>query len=141
MAFSLFILVYTRLFGRIVNGARSWIGIGDIGIQPSEFTKIVVILFLARYLENSEHESPFRRLIASFAIVIAPVGLILLQPDFGTSLVFFPILIFMIAVAGLDGRYIVFIIGVALGTFFPHHPTTVGKIHPVGCNKISLCLL
>ncbi len=116
--FFMFILVYTRLFGRVVNGARSWIGVGEAGIQPSEFTKIIVILFLAKYLEGSEHENGFRRLIISFGIVLLPVGLILSQPDFGTSLVFFPILIFMIAVAGLDWRYILFILAVALSTFF-----------------------
>ena len=112
------ILVYTRLFGRVTNGARSWIGIGEAGIQPSEFTKLAVILFLARYLENSEHESPFRRLLVSFAIILLPVGLILSQPDFGTSLVFFPILLFMIVVAGLDWRYIVFIMATAFLAFF-----------------------
>ena len=88
--FFVLLLIYTRLFGRVTNGARSWIGIGEAGIQPSEFAKIAVIMFLARYLENSEHESAFRRLMISFAIVLIPVGLILSQPDFGTSLVFFP---------------------------------------------------
>lgn len=116
--FFVLLLIYTRLFGRVTNGARSWIGIGEAGIQPSEFAKIAVIMFLARYLENSEHESAFRRLMISFAIVLIPVGLILSQPDFGTSLVFFPIVIFMIAVAGLDGKYIIFIIAVAFSTFF-----------------------
>ena len=113
----LVLLVYTRLFGRVTNGAKSWIGIGDVGIQPSEFAKIAVILFLAQYLDNSEHEGPFRRLILSFVIVLVPIGLILSQPDFGTSLVFFPILVFMIVVAGLDWRYIIFILSIAFGTF------------------------
>ncbi|MDP3178789.1 MAG: FtsW/RodA/SpoVE family cell cycle protein, partial [Spirochaetaceae bacterium] len=39
-AFLMILLVYTRLFGRVVNGARSWIGIGEAGIQPSEFMKL-----------------------------------------------------------------------------------------------------
>lgn len=116
--FFMLLLVYTRLFGRVTNGARSWIGIGEAGIQPSEFTKLAVILFLAHYLDNSEHEGSFRRLLISFAIVLLPVGLILSQPDFGTSLVFFPILIFMIAVAGLDWRYIVFILSAGIVTLF-----------------------
>ena len=39
------VLIYTKFFGRYVNGAKSWIGIGGFGIQPSEFGKIVFILF------------------------------------------------------------------------------------------------
>jgi rod shape determining protein RodA len=115
--FFMVLLVGVRLFGKVVNGARSWIGVGDVGVQPSEFCKLAVILFLAQYLEGSEHESGFKRLLVSFAIILLPVGLVLLQPDFGTALVFFPILIFMIVVAGLDWRYIVFILAIALGTF------------------------
>jgi len=53
----LLVLVYTRFAGRVVNGARSWIGVGTYGIQPSEFAKIATILFLARYLDASEHRS------------------------------------------------------------------------------------
>lgn len=116
--FFIIVLVYTRLFGRVVNGARAWLGLGEVGIQPSEFAKVAVILFLAQYLEASEHESPLRRLLVSFGIVLVPVGLILSQPDFGTSLVFFPILIFMIFVAGLDRRYIIFILATGFLTIF-----------------------
>ncbi len=116
--FFIIVLLYTRLFGRVVNGARAWLGIGEVGIQPSEFAKVAVILFLAQYLEASEHESPLRRLLVSFGIVLVPVGLILSQPDFGTSLVFFPILIFMIFVAGLDRRYIIFILATGFLTIF-----------------------
>jgi rod shape determining protein RodA len=113
------LLVYTRLFGKIVNGARSWLGlVGEIGIQPSEFMKVATILFLAQYLSDSEHESSMRRLAVSFAIVLLPLGLILSQPDFGTALVFFPIFIFIIFVAGLDRRYIVFILAWGFAAFF-----------------------
>jgi rod shape determining protein RodA len=107
--FFIVILLYTRFFGRVVNGARAWIGIGELGIQPSEFAKLAVILFLARYLDNSEHDSPLRRLALSFAIVFLPVGLILSQPDFGTSLVFFPILLFMLLVSGIGRKYLLFL--------------------------------
>ena len=80
-AFFAALLVYTRFFGKVVNGARSWLGIiGDYGIQPSEFMKIATALMLARYLENSFHEpSTFKRFALSFAIVGLPMGLILLQ--------------------------------------------------------------
>ncbi len=103
------ILVYTRLFGRLVNGAKSWIGIGELGIQPSEFAKLIVILFLANYLETSRQTTtPFRRFALAFLIVSLPMGLILIQPDFGTALVFFPIFIVMAFAAGADWRYLSF---------------------------------
>lgn len=106
------LLVYTRVFGKVVNGAKSWIGIGELGIQPSEFAKIAVILFLARYLDNSEHEGDVRRIAKSLGIVLFPVGLILLAPDLGTALVFFPILFFMLVVAGIKRRLLLFILAV-----------------------------
>ncbi len=104
------VLVYTRLFGKVVNGARSWIGIiGDYGIQPSEFMKIATCLFLAYYLEKSNHEAAsFKRFAISAAIVALPIGLILLQPDFGTALVFIPIYLSMAYVGGINRQYLLF---------------------------------
>lgn len=116
-AFIMALLVYTRLAGRVVNGAKSWIGIGDYGIQPSEFAKLATIMFLARYLDSSDQEPGLKRLIVSGAIIMLPTTLILSQPDFGTSLVFFPILLFMAFVAGLKRSYIIFTILTALLTF------------------------
>lgn len=106
----LLLLLYTRFAGRVVNGARSWIGVGEYGIQPAEFAKIITILFLARYLDLSDQSSSFKRLIASLGITGIPVLLILSQPDFGSALVFFPILIVMLYVGGIDRRYILFIL-------------------------------
>lgn len=106
----LLLLLYTRFAGRVVNGARSWIGVGEYGIQPAEFAKTITILFLARYLDLSDQSSSFKRLIASLGITGIPVLLILSQPDFGSALVFFPILIVMLYVGGIDRRYILFIL-------------------------------
>ncbi len=107
----LVVLVYTRLFGRVVNGARSWIGIGELGVQPSEFAKIATILYLSKYLESTQHAlSDFRRFLGSLMIVGIPMVLILSQPDFGTTLVFIPILISMTYLCGLEKRYIAFLL-------------------------------
>ena len=113
----LILLLYTRLAGRLVNGARSWIGVGGYGIQPSEFAKIALILFLARYLESSEGKSSISRLLVSGAITAIPAILILSQPDFGSALVFFPILIVMLYIGGIDGRYVLFIMLSIAATF------------------------
>ena len=101
----LVILLYTMLFGRFVNGARSWIGIGSFGIQPSEFGKIVYIMFFARYLERSENTPPFKRLLISLLIIAAPALLILIQPDMGTASVYFPVFIGMLFAAGIPAAY------------------------------------
>ena len=118
-AFMLAVLIYTRFFGRLVNGARSWIGIGDFGIQPSELTKISFILFLAKYLENSMNEEPRKRFIHSLCIMGFPVGIILLQPDLGTASVFIPIFLLMCFMANIPVRYlmIVFLTGMFTITF------------------------
>lgn len=101
------VLVFTRIFGRYVNGARSWIGIGPFGIQPSEFCKIVFIIFLAWYLNRTDSQKDSRqRFILALLILLVPMGLILSQPDLGTALVFFPIFLVMAFIAGIPSRYI-----------------------------------
>ncbi|MDR2758553.1 MAG: rod shape-determining protein RodA [Spirochaetaceae bacterium] len=107
---TLLLLIYTCFFGRLVNGARAWIGIGSFGIQPSEFAKITTIILLARYLDYSKrNQNNLIRFAISCIIVFVPMAIILLQPDFGTSLVFIPILLGMTFVAGISFRYIVFL--------------------------------
>ena len=107
---TLLLLLYTYRFGRVVNGARSWIGIGSFGIQPSEFAKITCILFLARYLETArKNKNSFSVFIVSSIIIIMPMGLVLIEPDFGTSLVFIPILLVMTFISGVSIRYVFFL--------------------------------
>jgi rod shape determining protein RodA len=107
---TLALLIYTCIFGKLVNGARAWIGVGGFGIQPSEFAKITTIVLLARYLDDTRRSpAAFSRFLVSCLIVLVPMGFILIQPDFGTSLVFIPILFSMTFVAGVSMRYILFL--------------------------------
>ncbi len=108
---SIIILLLTPIIGKEVNGARSWIGVGDIGIQPSEFTKIIVILFLAKYIVSNEKQiKKLKTFLLGFAIVLLPMSLILVQPDMGTTLVYLPIFLFMMYIGGTKLEYIVFIL-------------------------------
>lgn len=110
-------LLYTRMFGRVVNGARSWIGIGEIGIQPSEFAKIATILFLSKYLADTRHSlSSFRRFLGSLMIIGLPMLLVLSQPDFGTALVFIPIFLSVAYLGGLERRYVLFLLATVVST-------------------------
>jgi rod shape determining protein RodA len=105
----LLLLVVTLVVGRRVHGAKSWLGLGDFGIQPSEFMKISTILMLAAYLSGigkQIRELPY--LALAFAIVLLPMGLILLQPDMGTALVYLPIFLVMTFIAGARGRHLLF---------------------------------
>ncbi len=111
------LLVITAIFGSVVNGAKSWLGIGSLGIQPSEFSKIGTIIFLASYLEDNSKESETFRVFATACLIVAiPALLILIQPDLGTTLVFFPILIAALYIGGADFRYLGFLFLVVILT-------------------------
>ena len=112
------VLLYTVVFGRYVNGARSWIGIGDFGVQPSEFGKIVFIVFLAKYLSESRTEIPFKRFVIAVLIFGFPALLILAQPDLGTASVYIPIFLVMCFMADIPLRYIFFVFGTGMATIF-----------------------
>ncbi len=106
--FLILILILTRIFGKRVNGARSWIGIGGFGIQPSEIGKIFFIFFMAKFLEDSKNMKGFTRFLLGNIYMIIPMGLILIQPDLGTASVYFPIFLVMAFMAGVPVKYILF---------------------------------
>ncbi len=83
------LLVLVLIFGKEVNGAKAWFGFGSFGIQPSEFSKLGISMLLAYYLSqmNIQIEKARTKMVA-IAIIALPAGLIMLQPDTGTVLVF-----------------------------------------------------
>ena len=85
--FVLLLLLAVLLFGKEVNGAKDWFAIGGFGIQPAEFAKFATALALTRYLSGLKALVDARSRVISTAIILAPVALIMLQPDTGTSLV------------------------------------------------------
>ena len=96
------------LFSAPVNGARRWFGVGGIGIQPSELAKLTAIFFIAALLDRRMHriDDVGYSLLPIAAVVITLMGLILLEPDFGTSISILCIAAAMIFAAGLNYRYI-----------------------------------
>jgi rod shape determining protein RodA len=108
---SLIPLVYTVISGRLLYSAARWVRIGSVGFQMSEFVKISVIIILARYLADTDHDKKtFTRFLVSCVIVFIPMGIVLLQPDLGTALVYIAILITMMFFAGVSMRYVVFMV-------------------------------
>ena len=76
------------VIGKKVGGARSWFGVGGFGIQPSEFAKLGTAMALAWYLGTRDGWKDWPSRLRALAIIGFPAGLILLQPDAGTVLVF-----------------------------------------------------
>ena len=102
------------LVGTEVKGARAWLQFGGIQFQPSEFGKVVLILALAAWLARGDEPSA-PRVVVAVLLAAAPVGLIILQPDLGTVLVYGAIAAGMALVAGVKGRHL-FILGLLLVT-------------------------
>jgi len=96
---SLLLLVAVYFFPP-VNAAHRWIRVGPIGLQPSEFAKISLVLAMARYLMYRENYRQLRGLFVPLAIGLLPVVLILREPDLGTALVFLPVIFAMLFAAG-----------------------------------------
>lgn len=100
------------LFTQPINGARSWYQLGDIGIQPSELSKVVVVLFISFLINKlqirgrKEINKVWKLLIALFFMAI-PVGLIIMQPDFGTAMAYITAMLFILFISGIDKKYII----------------------------------
>lgn len=92
---SLALLVAVMLGGKTVSGCRRWLALGPFCFQPAELTKLALVLVLARYFNRRPHLAPLglRELLVPLALVLAPVLLVVRQPDLGSA-------ILMILVAG-----------------------------------------
>ncbi len=97
----LLILVLIPRIGSVRNGSRSWFGIGGLGIQPSEISKIGLIIFTSKYLSKNEKtmKSIKSGIIPILFIILLFFFLIMLEPDFGTGMVITVTLIAMIFVS------------------------------------------
>lgn len=82
------LLAYVEVMGHVGMGAQRWIDLGFMKLQPSELMKIAVIMALARYFNNAPLADVKRitYLIPPALIILAPVGMVMMQPDLGTSL-------------------------------------------------------
>jgi rod shape determining protein RodA len=125
-ALALVLLVLALAMGTGAGTAASmagWISVGPIRIQPSEFAKIAVILMLAQVL-GSWREAPrtIWALWKPFAIVLVPMGMVMLQPDLGTALVFGSILLAMLFWAGTPLGLLFLLVTPVIGLFLSIDP-------------------
>ncbi|MDD3869624.1 MAG: rod shape-determining protein RodA, partial [Candidatus Cloacimonetes bacterium] len=93
------------LFTPIINGAHRWFSVGGINLQPSESAKLLTILMVARVI-SKENLNEYRQILYGFLLTLIPVILIMIEPDFGTTLVFWASLIAMLIAADVPLFYI-----------------------------------
>ncbi len=103
----LLVLVLIPGIGTVRNGSRSWFGIGSFGIQPSEFTKLALIIFTSKYLCNNEKDiKNFKKgVLPILGLTLLIFGIIMLQPDFGTGTIIVMSIIGILFVGGVDFKF------------------------------------
>ncbi|HTZ11222.1 MAG TPA: rod shape-determining protein RodA, partial [Candidatus Margulisiibacteriota bacterium] len=112
---ALFFLFLVFLLGAVHLGAQRWLKIIWFNFQPSEFAKLITVIFLSRYFSKSScdnfslscaHSGIFRALILPFLFVAIPMGMIIEQPDLGSALMLFAVFLIIFYLSGVKTRYI-----------------------------------
>lgn len=109
VCFLLLILVLIPGIGTVRNGSRSWFGVGGFGIQPSEFTKLGMIIFTSKYLAYNEKilKNIKKGVLPILVVLMLVFGLIMLQPDFGTGVIIVVSIIVLLFVSGVHMGFFV----------------------------------
>ena len=104
LSFILLVLVLIPGIGKVRNGSRSWFGLFGLGFQPSEVSKLSLIIFVSKYLSNNEKHKreTYKFIFPIFLVIVVFFLLILLEPDFGTGMVIVMSLIGIIFISGVD---------------------------------------
>jgi rod shape determining protein RodA len=99
------LLIYLVVFGKLTANVKSWIHIGAFQFQPSEFMKIFTSLMVARFFDSNDRAYlDARSFMVVMGIITLPVGLIIIQPDFGTAASFFPLYAVAMFFGGIRAR-------------------------------------
>ncbi len=115
---ALLVLVLIPGLGDVQNGARSWFNLGFFNLQPAEFAKVVFIVTFSKHLAENEHRLDQFSVVMKLLLHLGSFCfLILLQPDFGTAMVFVMIALVLLFCAGISWKYILGGIGLAVAAF------------------------
>lgn len=115
---SISLLVLVLIVGKTVKGAQSWFSIGAFSFQPTDIVKLLVIAVLAKYFSRRHVEiARIKHLLISALYALIPIGLIMLQPDFGSAMVIAGLWLGMALVAGISKRHILIVAGVGIVVF------------------------
>jgi cell division protein FtsW len=131
-AFFSVMLAAVPIIGNEVNGATRWIGMGIASFQPSEFVKPFYVVSLAWFLSLRNHDSALPVFAVSGALTAVIGVLLMMQPDFGQTVVFACLWMSMVTIAGLPGRVIGTMLGVGAGGLVLAYFT-----YPVATSRIN----
>ncbi|HNR04958.1 MAG TPA: rod shape-determining protein RodA [Bacillota bacterium] len=134
---NVFLLALVLIIGFSTKGTKGWIDLGPVNMQPSEIVKIGYILTFAKYLEKKKGNlNRIIDVLPAMLHLVLIVGLIMLQPDAGTALVFIFISIFMLFAAGISYK----IIAGAFGAFLISLPVMWKLLKPYQQSRILVFL-
>ena len=104
------LLIWTYLFGIKSSGSQRWIDLYFINLQPSELMKICIILCLAKYFHRMklENVNSLYAILSSLIIILLPMGLVIVQPDLGTSLLISISGLAVLWFAGINHKYFIY---------------------------------
>ncbi len=117
VALALLILVLVPGVGREVNGSQRWLPLGPFTLQPSEFAKVAMVIYLAGYMVRREHEvrNQWQGFLKPMAVLFATTLLLMIEPDFGATVIVAGSAFGMLFLAGVKLGHFMLVLGGALG--------------------------
>lgn len=113
--FNLLLLSYVLFFGDVNKGAGRWIDLGFVQVQPSELSKIILIIFLAVYLYKHKNTiNTFKTLASTVVLAAVPIILIVLEPDLSTTIVIFITFCVIMFLSGVSYKIVTTVLIIAL---------------------------
>lgn len=113
--FNMILLLMVAIFGETVNNAKRWLEIGGIQFQPSETTKIMLILFFSQFImKHRENINSLKNIILLCFLLLPPLYLVYEQPDMSTSIVIVIVFCVVWYIGGLDSKIIIGVLSVAI---------------------------
>lgn len=110
----LLVLTITPL-GTEINGSQRWIVLGGFQLQPSELAKFAVLVMLASFLHNAKGEPHGGYVAGGLLLALVPIGLVFIQPDLGTSIVFMWLTAVLFLLSGVKVRYLIGLLLAGIG--------------------------
>jgi len=111
-------LLFLLVLGTAVKGAKSWLSVGSLGIEPIEFVKLALIIALAKYFSRRHIEiRNFRHVLVSGAYAGIVFVLVALQPDFGGAIIIFLMWFGMVLVSGISWKHLLTVLVVGAAAF------------------------